>query len=1193
MKKDWLWDKDITEDELKEILANKNNPRFISLVALLLSRKNSAQEVFKEYIKREDFLIRWHSIKRQMRKNSWNDPRIEYWQAIYDTVKKISKPAKLKEPEFEELPFALPKEIAEKIRRVREKSGLTQKNLADKLGISQQIISRIESGKHNISLETLDKICKKLGVPLSAEKFGFTEEQPIVTSTRHVLPFERLEPKRFEDMCLWIIQRSKEFDKVEKYGGPGDKQRDIIAYKYNTIGHQEMWYFQCKRYKNISFTTFKEELDNIKEHSDKEKDFKPDRILFVTGCPVSASCKDKVKEYIKNLSFGSVDFWDESKLDEKAKATEGVVEEFFKGGINTEVIAEKVAEKIDMQISEQIQRVLSFSEADSVRTDVINQKIDKAVKLINANDIEGAKKHLFIILGGIETNQKRYANELVRIYNNLGVCFNKLKNEGGDFDKAKEYFESALEINPNFNKARTSLASVYLNIGGKENFKKAYEIAYKLWEESDKKDPLLFPVFIWALFHNHFPQDAIDYYEKSEEAKSLVANNEQLLNLMGTIYLEMQNFKKAEELVDLALRLSPNSPPNLSLKARILLGRSQQDKIIPSAFGVVPKFQDYDDIEKALKLLEQALDIAKNENNHFLANQIKMDIRTCSIWLDRAYEAKYKAIRESIDMSRLNEFQIQQLRIQDSILELKERNFETACDKLIQSPEWARISYEEKLRIAHIFFLQGAPEQSKNIMKELQSEAEQKKDMQFWVDMSLNEVLLENKNLAIKAAEKAKNFSIGTDKEKMVLSHFNALMLRYASSGEVDRLMAGMFDYDKKYPEDKAIWPVKAIDEKGGLSGEVKTMLLKQKEWYEGVRQGFRIQPAPSYYLEKILRRPYAQILSFQNDPEFIIELTIPNEQFEKELFDNFEKAEQLVFDYAALLNLSKMNLLGHLDKFAKKIYISQVLFDKIQSELLMFEQEDLRKLWHFLRISREIKIVEEFRATLKGENMDKLFDRWLVDSMKLVKDKNAVFVVDDLRLLRFLRSEDIKGCNSHIILKAMRTKEWIDEKMYSLSIGDLAERFYTFLPFSGDDLFQIVMEDKSRITLRSYHLINQLFLPGSIADSFTKVFVRFIDLLWRTGSLPEDKVKWLIFFSEKILEFIDKQGGVDNNQELEKVAPDFVQMWILAVQKSNRDEIILLEKKAGKVLAKPYLTIFKDNITRFIQAKNKIFISK
>ena len=39
MKKDWLWDRDIGEKELREILSDVKHSRFIQYVALLLSRK--------------------------------------------------------------------------------------------------------------------------------------------------------------------------------------------------------------------------------------------------------------------------------------------------------------------------------------------------------------------------------------------------------------------------------------------------------------------------------------------------------------------------------------------------------------------------------------------------------------------------------------------------------------------------------------------------------------------------------------------------------------------------------------------------------------------------------------------------------------------------------------------------------------------------------------------------------------------------------------------------------------------------------------------------------------------------------------------------------------------------------------------------------------------------------------------------
>lgn len=1007
-----------------------------------------------------------------------------------------------------------------------------------------------------------------------------------ITSTRHILPFENLSPDQFTRLCHWIVERSSDFDSVEYYDLSGDKNRDVIAYKVAKKGKRKKWYFQCKRYKKISFSAFRDELEAIKKHSDEDAEFKPDMIVFVTGCSVSPSCKDEVKNYAKSLSLGFVAFWTNIELDEKAKSTEGVLEEFFTGGINTEEIAEKVAEKVDMRLDARLQLSGQISMADSIKTDEINKEIDEAVTSMYAGKIEEAKSSLYIILGKIKDRPMQCKEELARVYNNLGVCFNRFGVDGGDYDKAKQYFELALNTKPDSSKLKANLASVFLHIGGLENFKKAYEISHVLWNDSDKKDPLFIQMLIWSIYHYQSSKKAIEFYEKSEEAQPLVDDNEELLYLMGMMYFETNDFKKAEELVEVALDLNPNSPQCLLLKARVLMARSERDKVIPSVFDVVPRFRDYKNIEIALKLLERALEILKNENNRFLEEQIKTDILLCLLWLRRAKDALYRDIRESIDISRLEPHQKRQLRIRDMAVQLQVRNFETAYNMLTQATDWTQRDYWDKTRIAHIFLLKGAPQQSKEILKQLEAEAEQKKDIQFWADMSLIEVLLNNKNLAIKAAQKAKDLSKGTEAEKTILSHFNALMMRYASSGEADRFVGGIFDYDKKYPEDKSVWSVKALDDQGKLTREVKSILLKQKNWYEDIRQTFKSQTIPSFYLEDIFKRPYAEILSSQNDPEFMIELTVPNAEFEEELTNNLEKSDQVVLGYASLLNLSKMNLLGHLEKFGKHFYISEELFDKVQRELISFEHEDIRRLWSFLRSSKEIHIMDEIKGVLKDVKTAELFDPWIIASIKLAREKNAVYITDDLRFLQFLRSEDVTGCNSLILLKYMLKQKWIDSKVYSISIGDLAERLYIFLGFSGDDLFQIVIEDEAKITLRTYHLVNQLFLGGSIATSFTGVFVKFIYLLWKTGSLPDKKVQWLIFLTNTVLEFIDKQGGVTNTEELKKVGPDFVQMWLIAIKESNKSEIELLEEKAEEILIKPYLNVLKDHIKRLIEKK-------
>ena len=59
--------------------------------------------------------------------------------------------------------------VSEQLVEIREKTGLTQAQLAKKMKVSQQLISRIESGSDNITLETLVKFLTILGVVMNIE----------------------------------------------------------------------------------------------------------------------------------------------------------------------------------------------------------------------------------------------------------------------------------------------------------------------------------------------------------------------------------------------------------------------------------------------------------------------------------------------------------------------------------------------------------------------------------------------------------------------------------------------------------------------------------------------------------------------------------------------------------------------------------------------------------------------------------------------------------------------------------------------------------------------------------------------------------------------------------------------------------------------------------------------------------------
>ena len=65
--------------------------------------------------------------------------------------------------------------IGENIRRTREKRGMTQKDLAEKVGVTLGAISQIEGGKTGKKFDTLRDICISLDV--SADEILNIEEK--------------------------------------------------------------------------------------------------------------------------------------------------------------------------------------------------------------------------------------------------------------------------------------------------------------------------------------------------------------------------------------------------------------------------------------------------------------------------------------------------------------------------------------------------------------------------------------------------------------------------------------------------------------------------------------------------------------------------------------------------------------------------------------------------------------------------------------------------------------------------------------------------------------------------------------------------------------------------------------------------------------------------------------------------------
>ena len=85
----------------------------------------------------------------------------------------------LKDPDFKKEYDALAPEFAiiQAIIDARKSTGMTQKDLAEKTGITQGDISRLETGSANPSLKTLQRLAEGMGMTLKLEFLPLARQQ--------------------------------------------------------------------------------------------------------------------------------------------------------------------------------------------------------------------------------------------------------------------------------------------------------------------------------------------------------------------------------------------------------------------------------------------------------------------------------------------------------------------------------------------------------------------------------------------------------------------------------------------------------------------------------------------------------------------------------------------------------------------------------------------------------------------------------------------------------------------------------------------------------------------------------------------------------------------------------------------------------------------------------------------------------
>lgn len=1049
--------------------------------------------------------------------------------------------------------------IGHRIQQFRKMKKMTQQNLAEMAAVDYNTLRKVETkNTKNPSPDFIEKIASALDIPITS----LLEDPKPNVGGRDILPFLKLSPDRFEALinALLKLEKRKWID-VQAYGGRGDKNRDVIAKEI--IGgkaSQKNALFQAKRYTKTTLTTLKTELEGIKKHffTEQETPTLIEKIIFCLADSPSPTIKDKTKLHASLLKLPEPIIWDVRDLDSMCKEHKEILNEFFGG--HFEEIKEELKEghkQINKNIKESENKVIKsiqegFKKVRLFGTEQLSSissqddaEMQRARRLINEKKYSEAKEILLVLQPIIESSQDSERRK--KMYNNLGVCFCQSENKE-EMDRGVEFLNKALDLDANFNTPKQNLAEFIL----RNNVSKNYSQALKLSDELLKSDPNNLDyaaLYINALNVCAQLQKARIFFEDRYKSEEEFNSSESLCIVAVQTYLSLDEIDAAKKCVDTGLKNFPESINLNRFKGLVLMAEVEKGGSESRSFDIVPFFLKSNLAEKAAEHFQKALSCAKNENwPQSIQNSIKLELYQAEVISGREDLERLKALAKDIELT-LDEEQKKNKLLTDAHLRFRERDFRSAYDLFQQIlSDGGGSAYKTNKEIAKKFWRQGSPEYAIKFLLRIADEAKEKKDFEYWALLSIFYSLQGDKNSALRVMNEAKMLFAKDEKNyKDVISHYGALLGRY-HSGESDRFVKNIFELQDLMPEETVIKSVKVIELDGSASPEIIELFTKAKRDFEKKRDLFLSNPMPTYFLKKMFGRPYPEALEIPRsnyDFNFAIPYNALDGEFIEKQTENFNTSEVFVIDYCALLNFARCGQLSLFKALKKRVIASEYLLFEVQDNLALNENKILRDAWNFLR-NGEVELFPYQKYDKKknpSQAIQNAFDddMWLVQSISYCMNSDVIFLTDDLRLLGLMESKEIgiKSVNSFTFFRVGLSQGALDKKQYSLVLGDLADILFHFIPFNGEDLLNIVLDDINRIgshdiifcenfkqnpslkiSLRAYHLLNQVNLPGSDVASFLAACVNFLIRFIRLGVLDEEKIDWTLFLTNFFFEF-------------------------------------------------------------------------
>lgn len=232
-RENWYWDLGMPFEKIREILADEQNPTFPRIAARLLARVDDPEQVFS-LIKPLAFCRRFYAIQQKVNKDEWTKEKGAFWRATYERYSREFQRSGVRlrqrlAPERD--PFI--EELTGKVRECREALHLSQGEVAEMLGCSQQFVSGIEQGREKITIDYLRRFANKTG-----SDFDLILRSPCQAHTEGVKVAED-----YTELKAWFEQEHREALGVATANKLDKGLMEVVAYVPDAIvnARQNAW----------------------------------------------------------------------------------------------------------------------------------------------------------------------------------------------------------------------------------------------------------------------------------------------------------------------------------------------------------------------------------------------------------------------------------------------------------------------------------------------------------------------------------------------------------------------------------------------------------------------------------------------------------------------------------------------------------------------------------------------------------------------------------------------------------------------------------------------------------------------------------------------------------------------------------------------------------------------------------------